>query len=422
MTRDWQEFALHSLHGRHAHRHAHNAREYFKEHQQLRHKQGRSLTQTETMSRRGSERTNIHSGTATVNLGVRSGLKQPKSILRSADIKMDEVSWQSLTTNPGQQAVGIPMVVGSYQQGYATGLPQNPAFPGAAGGPDDPFQPVVPFISLIPDIDTINTSYYAAFGTPATGHLPGADIMLKSCEASLQIRNSSNIAAYVDVFVCQAKRDIPSFNNGDGTFTTVNCGNMWDRGLVAESLNVANQTPLVVANTGGAVGACVSTTPFARPRQTRMFTDNYRIVKAHHINLAAGSEETVNVHMTMNLPYIGEKDIPIWSPVNAAGKNIQPAAATTFAVGTRKHAFEVMIVLRGAMMWDTNAAVKAPTLGGTEILIGTSKKYRLALLKSTNKKYRTTQARNHLVTNPALTDLLQVNVQDSTAGGNVVLQ
>nr|WAE42566.1 MAG: capsid protein [Cressdnaviricota sp.] len=148
------------------------------------------------------------------------------------------------------------------------------------------------FFDLNPNQELSGSALYAA----ATVPLDDRFAMIRT-EVQMCIGNMSNMSSMVDIYVLRCKRDTPNTPETD-----------WQVGYTADALGLNPVAITVVTGSGttNSGGSGSDTYIGSKPTDVKNFNQFWKVLKVHHLNLAAGANERVKFDIVHN--YLAQKD------------------------------------------------------------------------------------------------------------------
>lgn len=236
-----------------------------------------TMTETETERLKGDD---IHSGINTVS--YKFYLRPRARNVIPTKIYLEENYSLLCNGTQGKQGLHNICVFGNPPQFYNSLRPANPS---AADY-------TIPALQLNPYQTNTGSNYLASKVQPSSEKISLANMSLQ-----LQITNFSTASAYFDIYVCQAKQDIMSYN--DGSFS--NAVTTWGDATAEATYGTSGQTFAGATYAAGVTKGWSSYNQIGnRPTLYPGWNEQWRVLKIHKIALAANAEQFVNLVFTIN--------------------------------------------------------------------------------------------------------------------------
>lgn len=203
----------------------------------------------------------------------------------------------------------------------------------------------VSFLSLNPYATNTGSSYFGSSVKPSNDA-----IFLKNCDVSLEIVNSSTVAAEADLYVLKYKQ-----YNANGPQT------VWTDSLKSDALGQPAQVYPPATTCAGVPGYELITDPGLRPSGTKGFNNAFKVLKVHHLNLGPAAYEKVNFNLEMNLLMSVEKVAAVNPAISGESTNWTTG---NIVCNFMKGGIAIMLVHKGAVV-ISNAVTESGADGAT---------------------------------------------------------
>lgn len=268
-----------------------------------------------------------------------------------------------------------------------------------AGGVSD-WDYSVPAIQLNPNQSSTGGAYFSLRLQPSS-----EKISLHRMALEFQITNFSSAGAYIDIYVCQAKCNIPSQTPGlVGAFTT------WSQ--CANSEETYGSTLQAFPTTAYATGATVGNSFYQqlgnKPTMYPGFNELWKVLKVHKVVLAGGAEQFLNLNFECNLNFDLRKAIALSSNTQTDSSSTWLLSSTKYSV--MKGGISIFAVARGSGVVDTIANNLSTSICDVGFVI--TRKARFNLLKDYNEPMALVQAQSYLPTAQNTSQIKNINTQD----------
>lgn len=214
------------------------------------------------------------------------------------------------------------------------------------------------YLAFNPYEATSGSTIFTATTVPLTDK-----ICLANIEIQIDITNFENLAANVDIYLLRCKQNAVQGPIGSWTQSAQN--------VQSNSLSSAGTTAAGVA-TGGVVGYANNVVVGVKPTMFKDWMQLWKIVKVHHINLAAAAHEQVTFNVRYNQVFDMSKVIQAQTAYTAT-----PATWTQANINLPflKGGLSVLVVQRGCVVDDVTAGATLPTFGTSDIGYVVTKKH-----------------------------------------------
>lgn len=320
------------------------------------------------------------------------GNKYPKklklskgSTWRYVEINQAVISWTG-----GQQAVQTIGIANSVAQQIVGGVP-TPSYQDSA----------VALFALNPSQASTGSAWLNAVAQPSNDK-----IFLKRLDFSVDVSNLSTLSCVYDLYLCKAKRDIAANANA----YTDPCTSIWGQGLKDDGLKYhvgAGQPAPNVALVSSA-GSLQYNFMGLKPTRTKLFNQNFKVLKVHHDVLAAGATDTCKFSIAANV---------VNSITRIQGQNPaiteDPATWTKANVGTnyvRNGTFFLFLVIRGQPARNhTPAGASEMVYGPGEIGVIVKKEYVVKGVAAASQRMDILQGVNAMSVGATITNVKAIN-------------
>lgn len=354
--------------------------------------QSNSMTKTKTRTER-MKGDDVHSGVNTVT--YRFNLRRRSHNIIPTKLYLEENYSVLCNGTQGKQAIHNICVICPPNQFFNSLTPANP----------DAATYVIPAIQMNPNQTSTGSIQFASRTQPHS-----EKISLGNMTLQLQITNFSTASAYYDVYVCQAKEDIMSYNNGT---TFANAITTWGDCTLESGYGVSGQvfaaaTYGTSATTGSASYLQVGNRPTLYPGWNSL----WKVLKVHKIALGSNAEQFLNLVFTINHNFDLRKAI-------AQNPNMDDSSASWSYANQRvsiyKGGIHVFAVSRGQGVVAADSSV---TTSSQEIGCVVTRRAKYNLLRAVNEPQATVQAKSNITTTSA--SIKQINIVDvASAVANV---
>lgn len=351
-----------------------------------------SMTKTKTRTER-MKGDDVHSGVNTVT--YRFYLRRMPHNVIPTKIYLEENYSVLCNGTQGKQGLHNICVFGNPNQFYNSLRPANP----------DAATYTIPAIQLNPMQTTTGSAY---FGSRTQPH--AEKISLATCTLQLQVTNFSTASAYYDVYVCQAKQDIMSYNNGT---TFANAITTWgDAALESGYGSSAQVFAGATYGTGAALGYTSYNQIGNRPTLYPAWNEQWKVLKVHKIALGANAEQFLNLVFTVN------QNFDLRKAISQNPNQDDSSASWTYAnqrVSIYKGGVHVFAVSRGQGVVAADSSVTTAT---QEIGCVITRRCKYNLMRSVDEPQATVQGQSNITTTAA--SIKQINIVDvASAVANV---
>lgn len=292
----------------------------------------------------------VHSGIESRVIYAKLNHKQPRNIEKGSKYRYNEITSGIISGEQGFQNVSAIAYAATAKQVMFTS--------GSAAG------------TVLPPIDEggmalVQLNPYAK-GTGST-LLPSQEylnnqVFIDNVVFEIDLANFENLATIVDLYVCTPKE----WSRTDATTD-------FAQGLIQQSAGittVASNTVTPAMKTGSVNSAY----PGTKPRQSQEFLRKWRVMRVHHVDLAGGANERINLVVTLNLTVKIDKILSM----NQNPLVIAPTIAQLPVNYMREGTVEVFAITRGGVVNITHTdapAFTAPSYGTTKIGWVCNKRY-----------------------------------------------
>nr|WAE42660.1 MAG: capsid protein [Cressdnaviricota sp.] len=226
----------------------------------------------------------------------------------------------------------------SFDMLFVNTVPQNITSTGSGYGI---FQAFNAYRNLNPNLTNTGSSLLGATVTPAEDKY-----LLLDHNIDIEITNLSAVAIEFDFFICQCKQN-----------TVISAYTAWSTGYGNMSFGTPQVVPPVAGSTTGTSGYNALNIVGARPKESKLFRDFWKIKTVRHFGLAGNGTQKFNINIVQNQLVKNEDMIQL----NANG--------TVYHKGS----FDILCVARGQVVEDTTVGTLA-TFGSIKFgWIGTVK-------------------------------------------------
>lgn len=238
---------------------------------------GNSYTETKTKKKKKKPMQDELRSAQNSYVNIVMGRKVPKKVNRGTSLKFLEGRTTTAYTQAGQQSPQDLFFYGTYNQFIGgTSTPNAPAV----------FEATNPYFSLDINRTTTGSDWAAANAEPL-----GDNIFWKTLQMEIDVGSFSACPIYLDLYILTPKKDLESGEGPAETFVA---------SLANAGQGITNEADAAAGAVSAAPGAITATHVGVKPNSTKLFNQNYRILKVKKVTLAAGAQERVNISVKMN--------------------------------------------------------------------------------------------------------------------------
>lgn len=329
-------------------------------------KKSQSYTKTLTKKKESMKADDLHSGLTRSHIKIRCG-QQPKGMLRST-LKQSDTYNVGFSIVAGKQSTVGLCEIGNCNQAIDMTNP-NPAV--------SPTTYSYSSLLIAPDSGTPAAGTW----TPAQPTVPMGKMLIKRAVLYMQIGNMSNFKCYVDIYVCQAKQNIPKGFGGAYPYPDV----QWQNSLNDESRGFPNMVQAALG-TAAVAGNDVKEDLHSKPTDCYGWNKMFKVLRKRCIVLSGAAEEELVLDLEHNFIFDYQK-------IMALNQQLDPAnIPTTFLssktdYGLLKGGVGIFCVARGGVVNSNQLVNVGITTSSNAIKIVITRKIEYSLMKSSNAKF-----------------------------------